>query len=114
MDKAEKIIYVHENPHGKKRLSTKGRIHPEGVKYIRADFAEQENKALEKKIIEDKKEYKKELQKVVSARIEELEKNNAVEVQTHYRTLWLELKTKTKEKDRHIAQAMNRQASKPK
>jgi hypothetical protein len=40
----EEEIFVHENPHGKKRLSTKGRIHPNGVKYIRADIVEEKIK----------------------------------------------------------------------
>lgn len=40
----EKEIYVHKNPHGKSRLSTKGRIHPDGVKYIRADVVEEQLK----------------------------------------------------------------------
>ena len=40
----EEEIFVHENPHGKKRLSTKGRIHPNGVKYIRADIVEEQLK----------------------------------------------------------------------
>jgi len=37
----EEEIFVHTNPHGKKRLSTKGRIHSDGVKYIRADVVEE-------------------------------------------------------------------------
>ena len=44
----EKEIYVHTNPHGKIRLSTKGRIHPDGVKYIRADVAEEQLKQVKK------------------------------------------------------------------
>ena len=38
----EEEIYIHKNPHGKMRLSTKGRIHPEGVKYIRVDVVEKQ------------------------------------------------------------------------